>query len=182
MFNFQWLIINWIIKYQYYPPNSQVSFPPTALLRTAPSRLGRGTGGEDFIQDSPEPWANLQRRMSEGWAKDKKPVRLAPKESRRAGAAEYVTKDNTTIMRHTFWQTFKVCQSFFTTPPTPLPSPKSPKSPTRPTNSKFKIQNSEFRIPHTSPKSQKSYPSHQFKIQNSEFKIQNYFVSLPPER
>ena len=70
-------------------------------------------------------------------------MRLAPKESRRAGAAEYVTKDNTTIMRHTFWQTFKVCQSFL---PTPLPSPKSPKSPTRPTNSKFKIQNSKFKI------------------------------------
>ena len=67
--------------------------------------------------------------MSEGLAK----------ESRRAGTAEYVTKDNTTIMRHTFWQTLKVCQSFFT-----HTSPKSQKS-------------------------QKSYPSHQFKIQNSKF-------------
>ena len=94
-------------------------------------------------------------------------------------------------MRHTFWQTFKVCQSFFTlhlpqVPPLaqacslcliqnsefriPHTSPKSQKS--YPSH-QFKIQNSEFRIPHTSPKSQKSYPSHQFKIQNSEFKIQN---------
>ena|GEM_PF-3974791 len=46
-------------------------------------------------------------------------------------------------MRHTFWQTFKVCQSFFT-----HTSPKSQKS-------------------------QKSYPSHQFRIQNSKFRIQN---------
>ena len=43
--------------------------------------------------------AKVQRRMSEGWAKESrragaaeyvKPVRLAPKESRRAGTAEYV--------------------------------------------------------------------------------------------
>ena len=34
---------------------------------------------------------------SEGSAKDKKPVRLAPKESRRAGTAEYVTKEKSKI-------------------------------------------------------------------------------------
>ena len=35
-------------------------------------------------------WANLQRRLSEGWAK----------ESRRAGAAEYVTKDKSQCGSH----------------------------------------------------------------------------------
>jgi len=47
-------------------------------------------------------------------------------------------------LRHTLWQTFKVCQSFSGTFP-----PKSPKS----------------------QKSYKSYKSHQFTIQNSQFKI-----------
>ena len=103
-------------------------------------------------------------------------------------------------LRHTLWQTFKVCQSFSGTfPPKPHTSHKShqfkilltepsakderrithsPKSQQSPrwrklvARAQFKIQNSKFKIP----------PSPQFKILLKALIIKHYFVPLPPAK
>ena len=94
-----------------------------------------------------EPSAKDERRMSEGSAKDNTTI-MCPIHN---------SKFKISPMRHTLWQTFKVCQSF-STPPQPHKSHTSHKS------HQFKIQNSKFKILHKA------------------LIIKHYFVPLPPAK